>query len=64
MKIIAVMYATFAVAKREPEKNSGFLFATAKLAYITAMIFIHYNSSLRSSHMIFIYSSLQSAVCL
>ena len=65
--INAVIYATFAVAKRKPEKNlkkklldsnpwslrsdtgaalyqwmffSGFLFATAKVAYITAMISI------------------------
>ena len=63
-KIIAVVYATFAVVKRKPEKKnrfvrdsnplplrpvqrwysaeffSGFLFATAKVAYITAMIFL------------------------
>ena len=70
--IIVVTYATFAVAKRAPEKNSGlyrirtlnpralhryrgqgfesrtnlnffsgFLFATAKVAYITAMIILH-----------------------
>ena len=48
-KIIAVIYAIFAVAKRKPEKKKSvrfvqpvrFLFATAKLAYITAMIFLH-----------------------
>ena len=62
--IIAVLYATKAVAKRKPEKNSvakrkpeknsgfnvqalivfifsGFLFATALVAFITAMI-IHF----------------------
>ena len=66
--IIAVVKATFAVAKRKPEKNSGlygirtldlcmryrcsalpiiliffsgFLFATAKVAYIIAMIILH-----------------------
>ena len=39
-KISAVIDATFAVAKRKPEKkNSGFLFASAKVACITAMIF-------------------------
>ena len=32
-----------------------FLFATAKVAYITAMILIHYNSSLRSSRTWFSY---------
>ena len=71
--IMAVIYATFAVAKREPEKNqvgtgfepltsapvsktsrvrilykpeffSGFLFATAKVTYITAMIILHLQS--------------------
>ena len=39
----------FAVAKRKPEKNSdfygiffsGFLFATAKVAYTTAVIILH-----------------------
>ena len=48
-KIIAVIYAIFAVAKRKPEKKKSvrlvrpvrFLFATAKVAYITAMIFLH-----------------------
>ena len=42
--IIAVIYATNAAAKRKPEKAfffSGFLFATAKVAYITAMIILH-----------------------
>ena len=42
--IIAVIYATFAVAKRKPEKKkafSGFLFAAALVAYITAMIILH-----------------------
>ena len=66
--IIAVVKATFAVAKRKPEKNSGlygirtldlcmryrcsalpiiliffsgFLFETAKVAYIIAMIILH-----------------------
>ena len=41
---VKFIYATFAVAKRKPEKNSffsGFLFANAKVAYKTAMIFIH-----------------------
>ena len=44
-KIIAVIYTSFAVAKRKPEKKpesfSGFLFPTAKVACITAMIFLH-----------------------
>ena len=45
-KIIAVICATFAAGKRKPEKDSGFffsgfLFATVKLVYITAMIFLH-----------------------
>ena len=48
-KIIAVIYAIFVVAKRKPEKKNSvrlagpvrFLFATAKVAYITAMIFLH-----------------------
>ena len=67
-KIITVIYATFEVAKRKPEKNSGlyaaqvsqrsrvripykpeffsgFHFATAKVAYITAMIFLHIRNS-------------------
>ena len=66
--IIAITYATFAVAKRKPEKKikiigralhryrmqrsrvripykpeffSGFLFATAKVAFTTAMIILH-----------------------
>ena len=59
--IIAVIYATFAVVKRKPEKNSGlygipgegfeshtslnffsgFLFSTARVAQITAMIILH-----------------------
>ena len=46
--IVAVLYATFAVAKRKPEKLQtiffffflGFLFATAKVAYIK-MIILH-----------------------
>ena len=39
-KIIAVIDATFAVAKRRPEMNlSGFLFATTKVPSITVMIF-------------------------
>ena len=41
-KIITVIYTTFAVVKRKPEKKkifSGFLFTTAKVVYITAMIF-------------------------
>ena len=47
--IISVIYATFAVAKRKHEKKkgpeffSGFLFATAKVAYKTAMIILHFN---------------------
>ena len=34
--IIAVIYATFALAKRKPEKIQA-----CKLAYITAMIILH-----------------------
>ena len=46
--IIAVIYTTFAVAKRKPEKNSGLygsqaFFATGKVVYITAMIILHLN---------------------
>ena len=42
-KIIAVIYTTFAVKKRKPEKIrlSGFLFTTAKILSITAMIFFY-----------------------
>ena len=36
-----MVHATFAVAKRKPEFFSGFLFATAKVATITAMILFH-----------------------
>ena len=44
-----IIYSTFAVAKRKAEKKipykpeffSGFLFATAKVEYITAMIIPH-----------------------
>ena len=49
-KIIAVINTTYAVAgvKRKPEKNpiffSGFLFTTAKVVSITAMIFFLSNS--------------------
>ena len=43
--IIAVIYATFAVAKRKPE----ILFVTAKVAYITAMIIFHLISSLMTT---------------
>ena len=47
--MIIFIYATFAVAKRNPEKKEkkvsevfpGFLFATAKVAYKTAMIVLH-----------------------
>ena len=43
--IIAVIYTTFAVAKRKPEKNSGLygIQATGKVVYITAMIILHLN---------------------
>ena len=45
-KNISIIYATVPVGKRKPEKRfrvffSGFPFATAKLVYITAMIFLH-----------------------
>ena len=40
-KIIAVVDATFAIAKRKAENFSGFLFATTK-------VLLSYNSSLRS----------------
>ena len=48
-RMIIFIYATFAVAKRKPEKKkkksvwsfSGFLFATAKVAYKTATIILH-----------------------
>ena len=45
-KIIAVIYTSFAVAKRKPEKKnlnlfSGFLFPTGTVAYIIEMFFLH-----------------------
>ena len=40
-KIIAVIDTAFTVAKRKPEFFSDFLFATAKDASITEMIFFH-----------------------
>ena len=42
------MYATFAVAKRKPEFFSGFLFATAKVACITTMMFLHIIDNIHS----------------
>ena len=41
-KIILVIYATYAVAKRKPEKKffQAFFFAAAQVACITAMVFL------------------------
>ena len=47
-KIIAVVDATFAIAKRKPENFSGFLLTTTK-------VLLSYNSSLRSFRIWFSY---------
>ena len=57
--IIAVIDATFAVAKKKPEKNSGLYriqildlcdMGAAKVASLTKMVINSFHSSPRSSH--------------
>ena len=58
--IIAVIYATFAVAKRKPEKNSGLYGIRTFDLYDTGAVL--FNSSLHSSHIIYDFLVFQTSV--